>query len=179
MANISSIKLPNGTTYNLKDTVSGYTTNTGTITKIQTTAGAHTTVNVSSGAVTFNVPTKTSHLTNDSGFLTSHQDISGKIDTAGTGLSKSGTTLNHTNSVMAQTTQAVYPIKIDAQGHISAYGSAVTIPTIPSNNVTGSGTTNQLAQWSGTNTLTNGPKITYSTSTPSGGSNGDIWFVYS
>ena len=57
-------------------------------------------------------------------------DVSGKIDTAGTGLSKSSTTLNHSNSVTAQTTQAVYPIKIDAQGHISAYGSAQTIPTI-------------------------------------------------
>ena len=43
----------------------GYTTNTGTITKVQTTAGAHTTINVSSGAATFNVPTKTSDLTND------------------------------------------------------------------------------------------------------------------
>ena len=61
--------------------------------------------------------------------LTAHQDISDKIDTPGTGLSKTGTTLNHTNSVSAQTTQAIYPIKIDAQGHISAYGSAVTIPT--------------------------------------------------
>lgn len=60
-------------------------------------------------------------------------DVSGKIDTAGTGLSKSGTTLNHKNSITAQTTQAVYPIKIDAQGHISAYGSAVTIPTVPTN----------------------------------------------
>lgn len=48
------------------------------------------------------------------------------IRSAGTGLSKSGTTLNHSNSVSEQTTQAVYPIKIDAQGHISAYGSAVT-----------------------------------------------------
>ena len=54
--------------------------------------------------------------------------------TAGTGLSGGGTsgsvTLNHSNSVTAQTTQAVYPIKIDAQGHISAYGSAVTIPGV-------------------------------------------------
>ena len=47
------------------------TSNTGTITKVQTSAGAHTTVNVSSGNVSFSVPTKTSHLTNDSGFLTS------------------------------------------------------------------------------------------------------------
>ena len=83
MANISAIKLPNGTTYNLKDSISGYTTNTGTITQVKTTAGAHTTINVSSGAATFNVPTKTSHLTNDSGFLTSHQDISGKVDKTG------------------------------------------------------------------------------------------------
>lgn len=56
--------------------------------------------------------------------------------TAGTGLSGGGTsggvTLNHSNSVTAQNTQAVYPIKIDAQGHISGYGSAVTIPTVPS-----------------------------------------------
>lgn len=84
MANVSSIKLPNNTTYNIVDKTSGYTKNTGTITKIQTTAGAHTTIDVSSGAATFNVPTKTSHLTNDSGFLISHQDISGKADKATT-----------------------------------------------------------------------------------------------
>ena len=71
MADVSKIKLPNGTTYNIKDTASGYTKNTGTITSVKTTAGAHTTIDVSSGAATFNVPTKTSHLTNDSGFLTS------------------------------------------------------------------------------------------------------------
>ena len=47
------------------------TSNTGTITSIKTTAGAHTTINVTSGAANFNVPTKTSHLTNDSGFITS------------------------------------------------------------------------------------------------------------
>lgn len=55
--------------------------------------------------------------------------------TAGTGLSIGSTaggnfttsgTINHTNAVTAQNTQAIYPIKIDAQGHISAYGSAVT-----------------------------------------------------
>ena len=44
---------------------------------------------------------------------------------AGTGLSLSGNTFNHSNAVTAQTTQALYPIKIDAQGHISAYGSAI------------------------------------------------------
>lgn len=46
----------------------GYTTNTGTITSVKTTAGAHTTINATSGSASFNVPTKTSHLTNDSNF---------------------------------------------------------------------------------------------------------------
>ena len=34
MANISKIKTPDGTTYNLKDSISGYTTNTGTVTSV-------------------------------------------------------------------------------------------------------------------------------------------------
>lgn len=68
MANISAIKLPNGNTYNIVDKTSGYTTNIGTITNIKTTAGAHTTIDVSSGAAAFNIPTKTSHLTNDSNY---------------------------------------------------------------------------------------------------------------
>ena len=50
------------------------TSNTGTITSVKTTAGAHTTIDVSSGAANFNVPTATSHLTNDSGFITSFTD---------------------------------------------------------------------------------------------------------
>lgn len=55
------------------------------------------------------------------------------IDTAGTGLSKSGTTLNHSNSVTAGTagtssatsgsTLAVPYITYDAQGHITATGT--------------------------------------------------------
>lgn len=69
-----------GTSYDLY----APTPNAGTITSVKTTAGAHTTINVSSGAASFNVPTKTSHLTNDSGFLTSHQDISGKANKATT-----------------------------------------------------------------------------------------------
>ena len=70
-------------------------------------------------SVLSNIPTATSELTNDCGFLTSHQDISGKIDTAGTGLSKSGTTLNHSNSVTALTTASFKKVKYDSQGHIT------------------------------------------------------------
>lgn len=80
---ISQIKLPNGSTYDIKDNTSGYTSNTGTITSVKTTAGAHTTINVSSGAAEFNVPTNTSHLTNDSGFLTS-SDLASVLTYKGT-----------------------------------------------------------------------------------------------
>lgn len=72
MADISQIKLPNGSTYDIKDNTSGYTKNTGTITSVKTTAGNHTTINVTSGAANFNVPTNTSHLTNDSGYKKFH-----------------------------------------------------------------------------------------------------------
>lgn len=234
----ASFNVPTKTSHLTND--SGFITNAG-VTSITTTAGAHTTKSSATGAVSFNVPTKTSHLTNDSGFITSYTDtklqvaavtsgttyypivgtgttaatrqydttgfvyvgtngttsavgsakltlgnstasgtannkqgqliiygstayahtisgapttartltlpnatgtialtsdipdVSGKIDTAGTGLSKSGTTLNHSNSVTAQTTQALYPIKIDAQGHVSAYGTAVT--SLPASDV--------------------------------------------
>ena len=51
----------------------------------------------------------------------------------GSGLTMSGEVMNHSNSVTAQTTQALYPIKIDGQGHISAYGTAIT--SLPASDV--------------------------------------------
>ena len=52
--------------------------------------------------------------------------------TAGTGLTGGGNsgavTISHADHVAAQTTQSVYSVKIDAQGHITA-ATAVTIPT--------------------------------------------------
>lgn len=55
----------------------------------------------------------------------------GGLSISGSPVTTSGTiTIGHSNILSsAQTTQAVYPIKIDKNGHISAYGSAVTIPT--------------------------------------------------
>ena len=48
------------------------------------------------------------------------------IQSAGTGLSKSGTTLNHSNSVTAKTTQGFAQIAYDAQGHITGSTAATT-----------------------------------------------------
>lgn len=50
--------------------------------------------------------------------------------------------------------------------------------TITNSGVTGSGNSGQLVQWNGAHTVTDGPKITTSSSAPSGGTNGDIWFTY-
>ena len=52
----------------------------------------------------------------------------GGLSVSGSPVTSSGTiTIGHSNSVTAQNTQALYPIKIDAQGHISSYGSAVSV----------------------------------------------------
>ena len=100
------------------------------------------------------IPSKTSDLQNDSGFLTSHQDISGKIDTAGTGLSKSGTTLNHSNSVTALTTASFKKVKYDSQGHITGT-SDVGASDLPSHNHTKSQITDFPTIPSKTSDLTN------------------------
>ena len=78
---INQITATDGITYDIKDTVSGYTTNTGTVTGMTTTAGTHTAgaQTVSGGIITTNIPTKTSHLTNDSGFITTDSDEKLKI----------------------------------------------------------------------------------------------------
>ena len=77
----------------------------------------------------------------------------GGLTVSGSPVTSSGTiTIGHSNVLTsAQTTQAVYPIKIDKNGHISAYGSAVTIPTIPS--ATGSSTTGISIAAHGTGTV--------------------------
>ena len=81
----------------------------------------------------------------DMGYTTNTGTVTSVGITDGGGLTISGSpittsgsiTVGHTNSVTAQTTQAVYPIKIDANGHISAYGTAVTILKKYSGTITG------------------------------------------
>ena len=93
--------IASGATAVSESTVSGwgFTKNAGTIT-----------------GITMNGASKGTSGTVDLGtVLTSHQDISGKQDKI--------------TAITAATTQALYPIKIDSQGHITAYGSAQSIPT--------------------------------------------------
>lgn len=89
-------------------------------------------------------------------------------------------TSGHTHATSIATSTGTNQLTLSRGGKyaITAGGTSF-IFTMPTSEITGSGTSGQLAQWSGTNTLGSGPKITISTSTPSGGTNGDIWFVYS
>ena len=95
-----------GNTYKLQDNVSGYTSNTGTVTSVGISNATNGGLSVSGSPVTG----------------------SGSI------------TVGHSNILTnAQTTQAIYPIAIDKNGHISSYGTAVAVPN-NSNWVNGSAT---------------------------------------
>ena len=108
------------------------------------------------------VPGNNMTITSDaSGNVTFASSGGGTSYSAGTGLSLSGTTINHSNSVTAGTagtssatsgtgTLAVPYVTYDAQGHVT--GSGTHTHTI-TNNVTGTGTSGYLTQWSGTNTV--------------------------
>lgn len=137
---ISSITLPNGDVANLVDKSSGYTTNTGTVTGVQVDGTSVVSSNVA------NIKTSTAHPYNaSSNVLATMGDIAaagggtvtsvgvsnatnGGLSVSGSPVTESGTiTVGHSNVLTsAQTTQAVYPIKIDKNGHISAYGTAAT-----------------------------------------------------
>lgn len=59
-------------------------------------------------------------------------DTDGGLTITSSPVTSSGTIkIKHTNILSsAQTTSGLYPIKIDKNGHISEYGTAVTVPTI-------------------------------------------------
>lgn len=86
-------------------------------------------------------------------YLTS-SDITGKIDTAGSGLSKNGTTLNHTNNITALTTTSLKKIKYDGQGHITGTND-VSSSDLPAHQHTTAQITNFPTIPSKTSDLTN------------------------
>lgn len=91
------------------------------------------------------IPTNTNQLTNGAGFTTNTGTVTsvkltnatnGGLTISGSPITSSGNiTVGHTNVLSSvQSTQAVYPITIDKNGHIGSYGNAVTIPTISGTN---------------------------------------------
>lgn len=123
----------------------GSITSTGTLylTKTAVTPGTYQGITVDkygrvTGASNMGYTTNTGTVTS----IAVSNDTNGGLTVSGSPITTSGTIkLKHTNQITAQTTQAVYPIKIDVNGHISAYGSAVTILKKYSANITGNGST--------------------------------------
>ena len=74
---------------------------------------------------------------NPNGYTSNTGTVTSVGLTAGSGISISGgpvtssgnITVGHSNSITAQATSGLYPIKIDAQGHITQYGEAYEIAT--------------------------------------------------
>ena len=115
--------------------------------------------------ITQNGSTKGTFTTNQSGNTTIALDGNNTTYSAGTGLSLSGTTFNHKNSVTAGTAQGdasktltfggtftIPTVTYDAQGHITAKGTTtMTMPANPNswrgiqNNLTSNSTTDSLS----------------------------------
>lgn len=117
----------------------GSITSTGTLylTKTAVTPGTYQGITVDKyGRVT---------AAQDKGYTTNKGTVTSVGLTNGGGLTISGgpittsgnITVGHSNSITAQSTQAVYPIAIDANGHITGYGSAQTILKKYSASITG------------------------------------------
>lgn len=117
----------------------------GTITSVKTTAGTHSTINVTSGAANFNVPTKTSHLTNDSGYLTSSDIASVMIykgtKTAVSALPSTGNTTGDVWHVTADGSEYAWDgsawQELGTAVDLSNYPTFADVPTSASSNTTG------------------------------------------
>ena len=153
----------------------------GTITSVKTTAGTHSAINVTSGAANFNVPTKTSHLTNDSGFITSYTDTkntAGSTDTSSklflvgaTSQAANPQTYSH-DTVYIGTDGCLYSnsTKVSVEGHThSGYATSGHTHTLSLASSTGSSqlalaasTKYQLTAGGSTYIFTTPPNTTYS-----------------
>lgn len=114
--------------------------------------------------------------------------LDAKIDTDGTGLSKSGTTLNHSAVIESDTTDTAAPsvggtisyvdsITRDSTGHVTTVNvKTATLPEeLPSST---SSDADKVLTVDSNGSPAWGRKITISSSAPSGGSDGDLWFQY-
>lgn len=145
---------PSDTTYESKSAASGgtavslvttgekYTWNNKSNLTIGTTAGTaaegnhtHTlTIASDSGTSSLDMTANTKYkITAGGSTYIFKTPAGGSTYTAGTGLTLNGTAFDHSNSVTAQTTSKLVPIKFDAQGHITEAGSEVT--SLPASDV--------------------------------------------
>lgn len=121
------------------------------VNKISTTAGAHETITNQSGNVSFKVPTNTSHLTNDSGFLTAHQTVTGitslELSASDQTYLTVGTTAYKMKLPSASTTAAGIT-KVGASGGAAAFDHNHDSSYVPKPSTSVGGTTTPV-YWNG------------------------------
>ena len=98
----------------------------GTITSVKTTAGAHSTVNITSGAVNFNVPTKTSHLANDSNYITAGSTSAAAV----TGISIANHSTASITGVQSSTTSVTGVQSTTTTASKVTLGTAISVPNV-------------------------------------------------
>ena len=127
-------------------------------------------------ALTSQIPTKVSDLTNDSGFLTSHQDISGKANVTAT---VSTVTYDTTNKKLQKTINGTTTDIVTASTIVTDGGGLTSHQDISGKaNLSGATFTGAVTGTSSGNTA-QFRNITISTSDPSGGNDGDVWIKIS
>lgn len=130
----SSLSIYNSYNYNnLSNKPTIPTLPSNIVNTITTTAGTHTAITSQKGNVSFNVPTKTSHLTNDSGFITTDSDTK---NTTGSS-SKTGTKMYLIGATSQDTYVTTYSnanCYIDASNNLFSNGNIVVTPAYLTDN---------------------------------------------
>ena len=160
MANISAIKLPNGTTYDIKDNGA-----------LQLTGGQVTGPVTFGDAITVDEATIGDLVVNGSASFTNNIQAN-TINGVAVGSSPKFTDTNTEVSTLTLAAGSTAGTALTSGGKFTLTAGSKTvsftmptIPTIPSNNITGSGTNDYLVKFNGTNTITNGPQLGSSTTT--------------
>lgn len=145
----------NGTTYDIKDTVSGYMSDVQVNgASIVNDGRANLVTNTAYNASSNKLATMADVGAAGGGTVTSvgiNNSTDGGLTVSGSPITSSGTiSVGHSNVLAsAQTTQGVYPITIDKNGHITAYGDAVNqlfevVVSSDGNNITANKTYAQI-----------------------------------
>ena len=138
---VTSVNTKTGAVSLSASDVGALASSTTYVSTVSTTAGTHSAISNKSGAVSFNVPTKTSHLTNDSNFVTSSGVTSIATTSPISGGTITGTgTISHATSGVGDgvTTAGFYKFKYDTYGHVTGVSSVTAsditgLITIPVN----------------------------------------------
>lgn len=122
-------------------TYSTGTTTTAGLTKLYTATGSNTDGTMTQAAITDAIPTNVSELTNDAGYLTSHQDISGKENASNktTSITTSSTDTQYPSAkavkTYVDTSISALPDPMVFKGTLGTSGTISTLPTAASGNV--------------------------------------------